>query len=148
MCGHHRREGSTEAGRGRAAGTVVTAAAAERVTDRDRDKVVEQLRLHVGAGRLTIEEFEERLDETLEARTGHELATVLRELPRIRTEAELRGARRSVAVPYLLVTGLLVVIWAVTGFGFPWPLFPIVFWGLPTLGEWSKLRSAGVGAAT
>jgi hypothetical protein len=35
---------------------------------------------------------------------------------------------------YVLVNVLLVAIWAVIGFTtqswFPWPLFPIVFWGL------------------
>ena len=82
------------------------------------------------------------MDEALEARTGDQLAAVLRELPRVATPAETSRARRSVVLPYLSVMTLLVVIWAVTGFGFPWPLFPLVFWGLPTLGEWSKLRTA------
>ncbi len=31
---------------------------------------------------------------------------------------------------YLMVNGSLVVIWAVTGAGFFWPVFPIVAWGI------------------
>lgn len=31
---------------------------------------------------------------------------------------------------YLMVNGSLVVIWAVTGAGFLWPVFPIVAWGI------------------
>ncbi|HEY2723139.1 MAG TPA: 2TM domain-containing protein [Pseudonocardiaceae bacterium] len=33
-------------------------------------------------------------------------------------------------VIYLLVNAFLVVIWAVTGAGFFWPIFPIVGWGI------------------
>ena len=31
---------------------------------------------------------------------------------------------------YLLVNGSLIVIWAMTGAGFFWPVFPIVGWGI------------------
>ena len=31
---------------------------------------------------------------------------------------------------YLMVNGSLVVIWAMTGSGFFWPVFPIVAWGI------------------
>jgi 2TM domain-containing protein len=31
---------------------------------------------------------------------------------------------------YVLVNAMLVVIWAVTGSGFFWPVFPIVGWGI------------------
>ena len=31
---------------------------------------------------------------------------------------------------YLLVNAFLVVIWAMTGAGFFWPIFPIVGWGI------------------
>jgi hypothetical protein len=37
---------------------------------------------------------------------------------------------RSHVVTYVLVNALLVVIWAVTGAGFFWPVFPIVGWGI------------------
>jgi 2TM domain len=31
---------------------------------------------------------------------------------------------------YLLVNAFLVAIWAITGHGFFWPVFPIVGWGI------------------
>ena len=31
---------------------------------------------------------------------------------------------------YVLINGLLVVIWAMTGAGFFWPIFPIAGWGI------------------
>jgi 2TM domain len=37
---------------------------------------------------------------------------------------------RSHLVAYLLVNALLVVIWAVTGADFFWPIFPILGWGI------------------
>ena len=37
---------------------------------------------------------------------------------------------RSHVVIYVLVNALLVVIWAVTGADFFWPIFPIVGWGI------------------
>jgi len=33
-------------------------------------------------------------------------------------------------IVYVLINLLLWVIWAATGFGFPWPIFVTVFWGL------------------
>jgi hypothetical protein len=31
---------------------------------------------------------------------------------------------------YVVVNGVLVLIWALTGFGFFWPMFPILGWGI------------------
>ena len=33
-------------------------------------------------------------------------------------------------VPYILINLILVVIWRVTGGGFPWFLFPLCIWGI------------------
>lgn len=141
MCGHDRSVPESDDRRhGRGAATLVRAKPSERVTDQERQRAVEQLRLHVGAGRLTLDEFGERVDEALGARTGAELRVALRELPRMRTAAERRRQQRAVVTPYLVVSALLVFIWAASGFGFPWPVFPLVGWGLPVLGEWSRLR--------
>jgi len=43
---------------------------------------------------------------------------------------ERKRAFRSHLVTYVLVNALLVVIWAVTGAGFFWPIFPIAGWGI------------------
>jgi hypothetical protein len=54
-----------------------------RAGDSDREVVVDQLREHCAAGRITMDEFEARLEETYAARTYRELAWVTRELPRL-----------------------------------------------------------------
>ncbi len=54
---------------------------AMRVSDADREAVAESLARHVAAGRLTVDEHAERLDECFRARTAGELGAVLRELP-------------------------------------------------------------------
>jgi hypothetical protein len=47
----------------------------------------------------------------------------------IRQLNEKRGLRGHVVV-YLLVNTMLVAIWAVTGAGFFWPIWPIAGWGI------------------
>jgi hypothetical protein len=52
-----------------------------RVADADRERAVVELREHAVAGRLTLEEFSDRVDQAYAARTRGELDVVLRELP-------------------------------------------------------------------
>ena len=52
-----------------------------RVADDERERTVTELREHAVAGRLTLEEFSERVDQAYAARTRKELDVVLRELP-------------------------------------------------------------------
>jgi hypothetical protein len=52
-----------------------------RASDADRQKVVDQLRRHTRDGRLTLDEFSERVGEVYAARTLGELQHALRELP-------------------------------------------------------------------
>jgi Domain of unknown function (DUF1707) len=52
-----------------------------RTSDFEREQVAASLREHCAAGRLTLEELSERLDEAYRARTTGELERVLRELP-------------------------------------------------------------------
>ncbi len=56
-------------------------ALSERVADADRDRAVTQLREHVVEGRLTLDEFSERIGLALEARTVGDLRAVLVDLP-------------------------------------------------------------------
>ncbi|MBC8139933.1 MAG: 2TM domain-containing protein [Armatimonadetes bacterium] len=42
---------------------------------------------------------------------------------------ERRGAVSSHVVPYVLVCALLIFLWAITGGGHPWFLYPVVGWG-------------------
>ena len=46
-------------------------------------------------------------------------------------------------IVYVLINVLLWVIWAATGFGFPWPIFVTVFWGLGIATQaWTIYRAA------
>jgi hypothetical protein len=54
---------------------------AMRASDADRDAVLVELGEHFQAGRLTLEEFDERSDLALHARTYGELADLTRDLP-------------------------------------------------------------------
>ncbi len=51
-----------------------------RVSDEDRDRVVDQLAQAATDGRLTVEEYSERAEQALAARTRAELATVTADL--------------------------------------------------------------------
>jgi hypothetical protein len=54
-----------------------------RASDADRDRVAALLREHHAAGRLTAEEFHERLDKALAAKTLGELDDLMTDLPSI-----------------------------------------------------------------
>ena len=63
-----------------------------RVSDADREEAVAALREHLLAGRLTLEEFSERVEAALQARFGTDLARVQDDLPKITLETA--GSRR------------------------------------------------------
>ena len=52
-----------------------------RVSDADRDAAIAELSEHFQAGRLTHEEFDERADLALRARTGNDLNELFTDLP-------------------------------------------------------------------
>jgi len=54
-----------------------------RASDADRDRTAALLREHHAAGRLTAEEFADRMDKALEAKTMGELDELLADLPAI-----------------------------------------------------------------
>ncbi len=105
-----------------------------RASDRDRERVVEELRMHAAEGRLTVEELEERVQRALDARTADELAALTRDLPDPVRPTTRTRRRRSTARPevrtYLAVMALLVTVWALAGAGYFWPLWPAVGWGV------------------
>lgn len=102
-----------------------------RASDADRQRVIDLLRTHTADGRLTLEEFEERVGEALAAKTQDELRLVLRELPVPRTAPvtrhEPRRSRRR-QVPTVPMIVLLVVVGSVALGHFAWWLIPIGFW--------------------
>lgn len=52
-----------------------------RIGDSEREAAVADLQNHLAAGRLTPEEFNERMDKAFAARTGAELTALFRDLP-------------------------------------------------------------------
>jgi hypothetical protein len=52
-----------------------------RIADVDRDRVVALLRLHCTEGRITLDEFSDRVGDVYNARTSAELDEVVRDLP-------------------------------------------------------------------
>jgi class 3 adenylate cyclase len=68
---------------------------AQRVADADRDRTVTLLREHVVVGRLTLDEFSERVGLALESRTQGDLAAALANLPDLATPQEEVGRRRA-----------------------------------------------------
>ncbi len=112
----------------------IRSGAHQRVSDSERDAVVEQLRLNMADGRLEIDEFGERVTSALAARTGAELHAVLADLPQVVPPEEAvrkrKASVRAIVTPYVAVNLFLVVIWAIGGFGYFWPIWPILGWGL------------------
>jgi len=110
-----------------------------RASDADRERVASVLRDSFAEGRLTTDEFQERLEAAYAARTLGQLDGITRDLPAAAAPppppaAPVRrsshGLREHVTV-YVLVMLFLVVIWAVTDFGgYFWPIWPILGWGL------------------
>jgi len=56
---------------------------AVRASDAEREQAVSLLRQHVASGRLTLEEFSERIDAAYEARTVDELTALSADLPAV-----------------------------------------------------------------
>lgn len=104
-----------------------------RASDAERESTVTQLREHGGAGRLDVEELEQRVAAAYSARTHGELANLLTDLPRRSPERRPVDLHRrhghGHGGGFLPVVALLIAIWAITGAGYFWPAWVIVWWG-------------------
>jgi hypothetical protein len=67
---------------------------AVRASDAERDRVALMLRDHCGAGRLTLEEFDARLEQVYAAVTREELARTTLDLPQAAVPARREPGRR------------------------------------------------------
>ncbi|MFJ9366571.1 DUF1707 domain-containing protein [Nocardia sp. NPDC101769] len=114
-----------------------------RASDRDREQIVDRLRVAMGEGRITLHEFDERLQQVYSARTYGELAPIMSDLPAVRgpgRPAGRPGDSGSVPIwvkiiwaPWVFVNLMCVVIWLATGMGYFWPIWVAVPWGLALL---------------
>ena len=86
-------------------------------SDAERERVVDMLRGAAAEGRLTTEEFSERIDSAYAARTHGELEAVLHGLPRPAVQERRRTWRRlqHLALWFLPPNLICIAIWAATG---------------------------------
>jgi len=117
---------------------------AVRIGDAERDRVIDQLADHHAAGRLTLAEFEDRMAAASTARTGADLALLTADLPaptappadRSPARLAVRALQLDPAVrTYLAVMAALWLIWLVAGAGYPWPIWPMLGWGVGVAGR-------------
>ena len=106
-----------------------------RVADADRERVAELLRQNYSEGRLTYSEFQERLEQTYASRTFADLDQVTVDLPapppaRPDRQSVRRARTRNHVITYVTIMLFLIAIWAVTGAGYFWPIWPILGWGI------------------
>jgi hypothetical protein len=135
-----------------------------RASDDDRDRTAALLREHHAVGRLTPEEFNERLDQAFAAKTLGELDDLLSDLPAIDlyrlphsglapgssghlpAMAAAGGAARphgrfspgwqAAWGSWFTSSAVLVVIWVLAGMGYPWFAWIVAPWGVLLLGRW------------
>src|SRR5437879_2555533 len=107
-----------------------------RASDSDRERVVEQLRHHYGEGRLSEDDLSERIESAYAAKTMGELDTLRADLPSARSAAPsgrrsgLETSVRIHATVYAVVNLMLIGIWAASGAGYFWPIWPMLGWGI------------------
>lgn len=122
--------------------------ASMRASDADREIVRAMLADAYADGRLTREEYDDRLNTLYGSRTLGEMPSLVTDLvppdgppmapaPPLPADPRTRGARKwrrdveESFVAFLVPTIICTVIWiAVTGGGFFWPVFPMLFLGL------------------
>jgi hypothetical protein len=135
-----------------------------RASDQDRDRVANVLREHHAVGRLDAEEFNDRLDKAFAAKTMGDLEELTSDLPAVdpyplptssMSHRDASGGLPSTVMgamsgghgrlspvwraawgSWLGTALLLIVIWALSGAGYPWPLWVIGPWGAVIAGQW------------
>lgn len=118
-------------------------------SDAERERVAALLREHAAEGRLGIDELSERVERAYGARTRSALADLTRDLPPATTptrEPQHREDRRELArhvASFVLVNVLLIGIWAASGAGYFWPVWPLLGWGVGLASHVSGARFGG-----
>jgi fatty acid desaturase len=86
-----------------------------RVSDVERSEVADALIRHFSEGRLTEEEYEERLERATSAKTRADLAPLLADLPPAAPPPAPPPRRRGLGRSALAVVLMLTLGWAVAG---------------------------------
>ncbi|GGK77885.1 hypothetical protein Sme01_43810 [Sphaerisporangium melleum] len=115
-----------------------------RASDGDRDRVAAVLREHCAQGRLTMEEFNERLELVYAGRTYGDLQKLTADLPDIdlntlpaaqapeqRRVAKMHPGLKAAWTSWASAFGVCSVIYAMTDFGgYFWPMWVGGPWGV------------------
>jgi hypothetical protein len=132
-----------------------------RVGDADRESICGRLNRAVTDGRLTLTEYDARLQLLYRAETCGELAEIVSDLPQSDDRPEPKWQPRKVVpawvvimwIPWVAVNIMCLTIWLSTSAGYFWPFWVAVPWGcallIPTLvgvliGRRDRLRSHAV----
>lgn len=111
---------------------VMTMASVMRISDLDRELAARRLCDAAAAGALSLSELEWRLDRVLSAATHGQLEALLIDVPvprRVR-ESPIRSWLRAHLGAFVILNGGLAAIWAAAGFGYFWPIWPLIGWGM------------------
>lgn len=116
---------------------VLTMASVMRVSDLERELAARRLREAASTGLLGIAELEWRLDRVLSAATRGQLDAVLVDLPvpHIAPRSSLRRWLHAHIAVFAIVSSGLTAIWAAAGFGYFWPIWPMIGWGMVISGH-------------
>ncbi|QYC38497.1 hypothetical protein Nocox_04350 [Nonomuraea coxensis DSM 45129] len=117
-----------------------------RASDGDRDRVAAVLREHTAQGRITMDEFNERLEQLYKSKTYGELARLtadlpdvdLRNRPKVSKEVEKRETHAGMKAAWsawAIASGVNWVVWLMVqlnsdGFVYPWPMWVMGPWGV------------------
>jgi hypothetical protein len=119
--------------------------AALRASDADREQIVSALRQHHAEGRLTVDEFTDRMQRAFGAKTFGDLDLLTRDLPPLlpplpeplRPDPAVVAKHRFYRhlLGYVWTNSFLVMVWALsclaaTHLLFFWPLWTLLGWGL------------------
>lgn len=120
----------------------------QRIGDSERDEATARLAEHFAAGRLTRFELDERTEQALSARTRGELDRLMIDLPpasaealptetvetttglTVATQQTPAAWRRAMLAPWAVFGVFFIILWAATGAGYFWPIWPIMGWGI------------------
>ena len=137
-----------------------------RAADVDREFVAERLRTALNEGRITLSEYDDRVQETYAARTYGDLKALLTDLPdatppgrshmvpvhtsvpsppvaRPSTAGQRRHWLAGMWSSWITVACILVVIWALSGADSFWPAWPLGVWGAVLLASTIRGLAAG-----
>ncbi|HEX4820829.1 MAG TPA: DUF1707 domain-containing protein [Acidimicrobiales bacterium] len=115
-----------------------------RVSDVERERVVELLKSHLAEGRLSLDEFSDRSAEAYAAKTVGDLQLVLRELPKDPKEvaaserAARRAWRRNAIVGFASPNAICIGVWALSGGGYFWPAWVLLGTGAGLAGRLAR----------